>query len=170
MPAAAEPGDATADTPTSTRRLALVVATAAVILTLDQLSKWWALENLDDGPVDLIWTLRLNLTFNSGAAFSTAGGLGPVIAVVAFVVVGFIFWTGREVRGRTVAITLGMIAGGALGNLADRVFRSNDGWFGGSVVDWIDLQWWPVFNVADASLVVGGILLVLLVGVRGEAA
>ena len=165
MPAAAEPA---LDTSSPTRRLPALVATAALVLGLDQLTKWWALNALDDGPIDLVWTLRLNLTFNSGAAFSTAGGLGPVIAVVAFVVVAFIFWTGRAVRGRSVAVCLGMVAGGALGNLADRVFRSHDGWFGGSVVDWIDLQWWPVFNVADASLVVGGLLLVLLVGARGE--
>ena len=61
-----------------------------------------------------------------------------------------------------------MIIGGALGNLADRAFRSGDGFLGGAVVDFVDLQWWPVFNLADAAVVVGGATIVLR-GIRGGA-
>jgi signal peptidase II len=56
---------------------------------------------------------------------------------------------------------LGLVLGGALGNLADRVFRDGSGFLGGAVIDFIDLQWWPVFNVADIAVTVGGVLLVL---------
>jgi signal peptidase II len=73
------------------------------------------------------------------------------IAVVAVM----IFMTGRRQPTPAVTVAMGLILGGALGNLVDRLFRHH----GGAVIDFIDLQWWPVFNVADACLVVGGILL-----------
>ena len=57
-------------------------------------------------------------------------------------------------------IAVGAIIGGAIGNLGDRAFREGEGFFGGAVVDFIDLQWWPVFNVADSAIVVGGALVV----------
>ena len=78
-----------------------------------------------------------------------------MIAVLALVVVGFLLWQGRTIASRAGAVALGLILGGALGNLADRAFRGG-GFFGGGVVDFIDLQWWPVFNVADSCVVVGG--------------
>ena len=59
------------------------------------------------------------------------------------------------------AVSAGLIAGGAIGNLADRAFRGDDGFLHGAVVDFIDVQWWPVFNIADACIVVGAVLLVL---------
>ena len=58
-------------------------------------------------------------------------------------------------------VLLGMILGGAVGNLADRAARAGDGFLGGAVVDFIDLQWWPVFNAADSAIVVAGVILVL---------
>ena len=64
------------------------------------------------------------------------------------------FWAG--------AVAAGLVAGGALGNLGDRAFRGDDGFLHGAVVDFIDLQWWPIFNVADSAIVVGGILLVVV--------
>ena len=131
---------------------------AAVVVALDQVTKSWALAALSDGPHDLVWTLRLRLTFNSGAAFSLGSGfpwlfvaLGLVMLAVMTVVV---------VRGdlpRWPAAALGLVAGGAVGNLIDRLFRDHDG----AVVDFIDLQWWPVFNVADASIFLGVLLLIL---------
>jgi signal peptidase II len=129
--------------------------------TADQLTKWWALERLADEPVDLFWTLRLRLTENTGAAFSLAGGSGPVIAVLALIVVGVLLWQGRTVTSKLGAVALGLIVGGALGNLADRAFRG-DSFFDGAVIDFIDVQWWPVFNVADSCVVIGGILLVVV--------
>jgi signal peptidase II len=98
---------------------------------------------------------------NTGAAFSLGGGAGPLIAILALGVVGFLLWQGRTIVSRSGAVALGLILGGALGNLADRAFRG-DSFFGGGVIDFIDVQWWPVFNVADSCVVIGGILLVIV--------
>jgi len=74
--------------------------------------------------------------------------------------VGILLWQGRSVGSRLGAVALGMIVGGALGNIIDRAFRGDDGFMSGAVVDFVDLQWWPIFNVADIGIVVGGVLLV----------
>jgi signal peptidase II len=140
---------------------ALLAVVAAIALAVDQLTKWWAIERLTNDPIDLVWTLRLQLTTNTGAAFSLAGDAGPLIALLALGVVVFLLWQGRTITSRAGAVALGLILGGALGNLADRAFRG-DGFFNGGVIDFIDLQWWPVFNVADSCVVIGGILLVIV--------
>lgn len=139
-----------------------MVAVAAIVVIADQLTKWWAVRTLADHDVDLVWTLRLHLVRNSGAAFSVGGGRGGLIAIVAIVVVLVLIAFGWAVGDRAGAVSLGLVLGGAVGNLADRVLRDGSGFLGGRVVDFVDLQWWPVFNVADASLVVGGLLLVLV--------
>jgi signal peptidase II len=136
-------------------------AVAAGFLLADQLTKWWALERLSDGRViDVVWTLRFSLTFNTGASFGLGGDYGPLIGAAALGIVGLLVWQGGAVSTRTGAVALGMILGGALGNLSDRAFRG-DGFFDGAVVDFIDVQWWPVFNVADSAVVVGAVLLVI---------
>ena len=133
---------------------------AAVVVALDQLTKQWALSELADGPVDLVGSLRLNLVFNDGAAFSLGGRNTTVIALLGIVVVAFLVRMGLRAERRTWALGLGIVLGGALGNLIDRAFREGNGFLGGRVVDMVDLQWWPVFNVADASLWTGiGVLL-----------
>jgi signal peptidase II len=143
------------------RRLAVVTAVVAVgWVVADQLSKWWALNALDDRVIDLVWTLRLNLAFNTGMAFSRGEGLGPVIGVVALVVVVAMLMSLRRADSLLSAVAAGMVLGGAVGNLADRLFRGS-AWFRGAVVDFIDLQWFPIFNIADIGITVGGVLLVL---------
>ena len=133
---------------------------AAVVVTLDQLTKQWALSALSDGPVDLVGSLRLNLVFNDSAAFSLGGGNTTVIALVGVVLVAVLVRMGLRAERRAWALGLGIVLGGALGNLTDRAFRAGDGFLGGRVVDMVDLQWWPVFNLADAALWVGiGVLL-----------
>lgn len=139
-----------------------MVVTAATIVVADQLTKWWALRALDDNTIDLFWTLRLRLVFNTGAAFSLVQGLGPVLALGAVAIVVVLLWIGRVAPNRATAIAFGLIAGGALGNLADRLFRSGEGFLGGAVVDFIDVQWWPVWNVADMAIVIGAAALVAL--------
>lgn len=143
-------------------RLGLTLAVAAVVLVLDQLTKWWALEKLSppNGPIDVVWTLRFNLTFNSGMAFSQGRGLGPIIGAIALVVVVVLVVSAGRGASTLGAVAIGMIVGGAAGNLADRLFRSDSGFLQGHVVDFIDVQWWPVFNVADMGVVIGGLLLV----------
>lgn len=106
-------------------------------------------------PVRLLGGLvYLVHTRNTGAAFSFAEGETVLLSLVAVGVVVAIARTARRLGSDAWAICLGLILGGALGNLADRVFRS-PGPLRGAVVDWIDLRVWPVFNLADSALVVG---------------
>jgi signal peptidase II len=135
---------------------------AAVVVVLDQQSKHWALQALADGPIDLVGSLRLNLVFNDRAAFSLGGGGNTaVIASFGVVLVGVLLARGLRAERQGWALGLGIVVGGALGNLAARACRAGDGFLGGRVVDMVDLQWWPVFNVADAALWVGIGVLVL---------
>jgi signal peptidase II len=153
------PSDTTPATGRSLLPLTFVVA--AVVVLVDQLTKHWALNNLqDDVPQHVFWTLQWNLSFNSGMAFSRGQGWGPVIGLLALVIVVFIVLSVRTNSSRVVAVAAGLVLGGALGNLADRVFRG-DGWLHGSVVDFIDFQWFPIFNVADICVNVGGAVFVL---------
>jgi signal peptidase II len=134
---------------------------AAVIVSLDQLSKHWAVSQLNDGhTVHVLWTLQFNLAFNGGMAFGRGQGLGPVIGVIATVVVVFLVLSLRQSENKMSIIGVGLIVGGAMGNIVDRLFRG-DAWLHGKVVDFIDFQWFPIFNVADICVNVGGGLLVL---------
>jgi signal peptidase II len=147
-------------------RLAFVAAVSAVI-GLDQLTKQLALWGLDDGPVHLFGSARLVLAFNDGAAFSLLSGRTTGIAVVALGVSIGLAVLGLRAEHLGAAVGYGVVLGGAAGNLVDRLLREGDGLLGGRVVDFVDLGWWPVFNVADVSLWVGiGIL--LLTSVRDE--
>jgi signal peptidase II len=139
----------------------VTLAVAAAVLAIDQITKAWAVNALDDRDIDLFWTLRFHLTFNAGMAFSQGRGLGPVISVVALVVVVVLLASLRKGGSTVAAVAVGLVIGGAAGNVVDRLFRSGDGFLGGEVVDFIDFQWWPVFNVADACIVVGGALLLV---------
>jgi signal peptidase II len=133
---------------------------AAIVIAIDQLTKWWALSALDpDHPTHVVWTLQFNLSYNSGMAFSRGRGLGPVIGVAALVVIVVFVLKLRSVQGALATVATGLVIGGALGNICDRIFRSG-GFLRGEVVDFIDFQWWPVFNVADMAITIGGVLLV----------
>jgi signal peptidase II len=146
-------------TPTGGRlSLAAAAAVAVVSIALDQGTKSWALAALGDGdPIHVLGSLQLRLSFNTGVAFSLGQGSGLIIVPLALVVVGVVVYVARNLPGRLAATAVGLVVGGALGNLVDRLVRGHDG----AVVDFIDLQWWPVFNVADACIVVGGALLAL---------
>ncbi|MEY4366420.1 MAG: signal peptidase [Actinomycetota bacterium] len=142
-----------------TRRWWLALACAVVVL--DQVTKSWALGALDNGrTVHIVWTLRFALGFNSGMAFSRAEGWGPVIGVAATVVLVYLLASLRRAGSLASVAGLSLVIGGACGNLVDRLFRG-DAWMRGSVVDFIDLRWWPVFNVADSAITVGAVFLVL---------
>lgn len=144
----------------SERHRAPFFVAAAVVVALDQATKHWALQALQDDPIDLIGSLRFNLVFNDGAAFSLGSGRTTAIAVVGLAVASYLLVLGWRADRRRWAVGLGIIFGGAAGNLLDRLLRAGDGVLGGHVVDFIDLQWWPVFNVADVALWVGiGLLL-----------
>ena len=148
-----------ADSPRQAR-WGLLLGVAAIVLALDQLSKAWVVSELANGRIiELVGSLRLRLTMNYGSAFSIANGRGALISLLALGVVAVLLATGRNARSRLMAVALGLVVGGAFGNLIDRAFREGDGLLGGGVVDFVDLQWWPVFNLADAAIVVGAILL-----------
>jgi signal peptidase II len=158
--------------PASPRQLSLVsIVIAVLVVVTDQLTKWWAVSNLGDGhTVDLIGSLRLNLAYNSGMAFSQGRGAGQYIAVLAVVVVVVLLASLRRSGSLLSTVGLGLVIGGAIGNVLDRLFRSGSGFLGGEVVDFIDLQWWPVFNVADMAITVGGVILVVGSIVAGRRA
>jgi signal peptidase II len=158
------PVDAPADpTVVPPRRLGIVASVAVAVLVVDQASKWWALNRLNTGEiVSVIGSLQFNLFYNTGVAFSlgSGNGLGPWISLLAIGVVVAVSF-GSTSRYPLGAVASGLISGGAVGNLLDRAFRGDEGFLHGAVIDFIDLQWWPVFNVADAAIVVGAILLVI---------
>lgn len=136
-----------------------LLATAAAVVAADQLTKSWALGALADGPVTLIdGVLDLRLTFNPGGAFGILQGLpGFFLVATVAVAVLILVWVRRVEDARWI-VPLGMVLGGGLGNLADRVLRDH----GGRVVDFIDLHVWPVFNLADSAIVLGALLILLL--------
>jgi signal peptidase II len=135
---------------------------ALVAIALDQLTKSWAVGALDDRDIDLFWTLRFHLVRNTGSSFSLAPGRGGLVALVAIPVGLIMLWVGRTVDTKPGAVALGLVLGGALGNIIDRLVRDGDGFLGGAVVDFMDTQWWPVFNVADIAISCGGVLLLLV--------
>jgi signal peptidase II len=169
-PAADGPGAEATDVAAPRRaRWALLLAVAALVLALDQLSKAWVVSELGDGRIiELVGSVRLRLTMNYGSAFSLANGRGALISLLALVVVAVLLRTGRHARSPVMAVALGLVVGGALGNLIDRAFRAGDGFLGGGVVDFVDLQWWPVFNLADSAIVVGAITLFVVQWREGE--
>ena len=128
---------------------------SAIIVLLDQVSKAWALGALADGrTIHVIWTLQFNLTFNRGMAFSRGTGIGPIIGVIGLVVVVLLLLSLRRADNTLTRVATGFIIGGAVGNILDRLFRGS-GWMRGAVVDFIDFQWWPVFNIADMAIMIG---------------
>ena len=128
---------------------------AAVIVLLDQVSKAWALRDLADGRIiQVIWTMQFNLTFNRGMAFSRGTGIGPIIGVIGLVVVVLLLLSLRRADNTLTRVATGLIIGGAVGNILDRLFRGS-GWMRGAVIDFIDFQWWPVFNIADMAIMIG---------------
>jgi signal peptidase II len=148
-------------------RLAWALVALFVVIA-DQLTKHWAVNELVDRDIDIFWTLRLNLAYNTGMAFSRGEDLGPIIGVVALVVVVVLLLSLKRQPGRLTDVAVGMIVGGAVGNVIDRLFRQ-DAWFRGGVVDFIDFQWFPIFNIADIGVTVGGALLVLASWRAGRA-
>ena len=142
----------------------MLLGVAAAVLALDIISKVIVVATLSDRPpVHLIGTLlMLTESRNPGAAFSIGGPSETILfsAIAVGVIIFIIRWAGR-IHSLAWAVALGLLLGGAMGNLTDRIFRS-PGPFRGWVVDWIQVPHWPVFNLADSAIVCGGVLMVLL--------
>lgn len=133
---------------------------AVGVIVLDQLTKLWAMSALESRTVHVIGPLRLALTRNTAGAFGLGGGAVPFLAVAAVALVVLIAVRTSSGARWPVAVALGLVLGGAFGNLADRVFRS-PGLLRGAVVDFIDLGFWPVFNLADSAITCGCALLLV---------
>jgi signal peptidase II len=149
---------------TGRRRISVLAGVAAFVLAADIITKALVVAHLREGePLHVLGdVLMFNLLRNPGAAFSVGTGDTIVFTAIAVAVVVYIARTARKLYSIGWAITLGLLLGGALGNLTDRIFRA-PGLFRGNVVDWIEVtRYWPVFNLADSAIVCGGILTVLL--------
>src|SRR5262245_31173131 len=151
--------------PARSRRVLALYGTAAAVLAVDQLTKQLVVANLAGRPpVDVIGEfVQLRYTTNSGGAFSLLTGAPLFFGVMAMVIIGGIVYASRRARPLSLLVVLGLVLGGALGNLADRLLRG-DAFLRGEVVDFVKVGIWPVFNVADSCVVVGGILLALMLG------
>ena len=136
---------------------------ALLVLALDVATKVWVVAELEGRrSIELLGgELFLRVSRNSGAAFSFAQGATLLFTAVAIVVVIVIVRISTRLRSVGWALSLGLLLGGATGNLVDRLFR-DPGAGRGAVVDFIALGWFPSFNVADSGIVVGGLLAVLL--------
>ena len=145
------------------RRLTYAALIVIGALALDQGTKEWALNRLSgnrivDVPVP---TLEFDLAYNSGFSFSTGSGRGNLVGLVVIALCAFLVWQIlHESRTRRVML-YAIILGGALGNLVDRIFRADDGFLSGKVIDFIDVDWYAVFNVADIFVVCGCIAFVI---------
>ena len=154
------------DAPPSTRRRALLIALfsiSALVLVVDQISKVWAISSLVEGERrDLVGTLLgLQLVYNPGAALSIAEGMTWVLTIVATVVIVVVVRASRRIGSWAWAVALGLLLGGALGNLIDRLARE-PGFARGEVVDFIAYADWFVGNVADIAIVSAAVLVVIL--------
>lgn len=154
------------------RRLGKLALIALVLAGADQLLKAWMLSLLAQGPIQVIPNLaRLVLVYNTGAAFGSLaqfGGARWLLVAATVAALALAVWVAAGRLGRTPGMlwALGLVCGGALGNLVDRLRL-------GSVVDFVDLHWgghlhWPAFNLADAAITLGGLYLAFLL-LRGKA-
>jgi signal peptidase II len=141
----------------------LLASVALVVIALDLVTKHLVVAELEGrAPISLLGgALLLNVSRNPGAAFSFAEGATVLFTAVAVGVIVVIVRTARRLGSTAWAVSLGLLLGGAAGNLVDRLFRA-PGVGRGAVVDFIDFRVWPVFNLADSAIVVGGALAVLL--------
>jgi signal peptidase II len=149
------------------RRTTLLGLVAALVLACDVGTKVLVVAELEGRrTIELLGgQLLLRVSRNPGAAFSFAEGATVLFTAVAIAVVVVILRTARRLYSSAWAVSLGLLLGGATGNLLDRLLRA-PGVGRGAVVDFLDFQVWPSFNVADSAIVCGGVLAVLL-SVRG---
>lgn len=145
------------------RAVRIVLGVALAVVVLDRLTKAWALANLDpERPVDLLGPfLRLHLVHNPGAAFSFLTNATWVFTLIAVAISGYLIRFAPRIQHPVWAAAVGGILGGALGNLIDRL--ANPPSFGqGHVTDFLELPYWPIFNVADSSIVISAVVVVLM--------
>ena len=137
------------------------VAIVAFVVVADQLAKAWAVSRLADRPVSLLGhDVELRLARNSGGAFSVLRDFTPVLAVVAIALTLVLVRVLRRTDDGRLVVALTLVLGGAIGNLVDRLVRA-PGFLRGEVVDFVKVGSWPTFNIADAAVTIGAIVLII---------
>ena len=148
----------------------LALAAAAAVALLDQLTKWWIVERVMDPPRSLEVTgfFNLMLIYNRGVSFGLLDSEAALVpwllsGLAVAIVIGLVVWL-RHIEGRWPGVAVGLIVGGAVGNVVDRLRL-------GAVIDFLDLHWagihWPAFNLADSAITIG-VALLLLDGLFGR--
>lgn len=136
----------------------LIWVSAWTVWLIDFASKQWAVNELSATSRKILGDfLSLTLVRNSGAAFSFASGFTILFALLSLAVVIAVTYYSTRISSRGWQITAGLLLGGVLGNLTDRIFRE-PGFLSGHVIDWIQIPMWPVFNLADSAIVVAAFL------------
>lgn len=144
-----------------TRRYVIAVGMASLLVLVDSWTKRWASIHFVDNPLEVIpGFLTFTFTENPGAAFGSLQNAGPILGVAAIGVTLGLLWALRHARPGLEVVAFGLIMGGAVGNLVDRIFRG-PGLLDGKVIDWVNLWWIPTFNVADMSVTTAVVLLVV---------
>ena len=147
------------------RRASLVqrlFSLALLVWALDFFTKNWAVENLSSSSRKIIGSfLQLTLLRNPGAAFSMATGFTIIFTSISIGVAIFIARYSARITSLGWAVVAGLVLGGVLGNLTDRIFR-DPGFLYGHVIDWIELPHWPIFNLADSAIVIAAGIAILL--------
>ncbi|CAN2192540.1 LspA Lipoprotein signal peptidase [Candidatus Nanopelagicaceae bacterium] len=137
-------------------------ATAWTIWLFDFATKAWALQSLSSEPRKVIGTfIQFTLVHNSGAAFSFATGLTILFSLLALAVVTAVIYFAARITSAGWQLTIGLLLGGVLGNLTDRIFREPS-FLSGHVIDWIQIPHWPVFNIADSAICVAAAISFIL--------
>ena len=142
-------------------RPGLAAVIVGAVVAADLLTKVWAVDRLADGPIGVFGDdVGFQLARNSGGAFSMFQGFTPLLAIVAGVVTYFLVRAVRRTEDTLLVVALSLVLGGALGNLVDRMFRA-PGFLRGAVVDFVHVGSFPTFNVADAAITIGAILVIV---------
>ena len=145
-----------------TSLLQRLFALALITWAVDFITKNWAIANLSTSPRKVLGSfLQLTLLRNPGAAFSMATGFTIIFTSISIIVAIFIARYAYRITSPWWAYVAGLVLGGVLGNLTDRIFRS-PGFLYGHVIDWIELPHWPVFNLADSAIFIAAGIAILL--------
>ena len=137
-------------------------ATAWTIWLFDFVTKEWALKTLSAQPRKILGSfLQLTLVHNSGAAFSLATGFTIIFSILALAVVIAVIYFSPQITSSGWQLSMGLLLGGVLGNLTDRIFR-DPSFLSGYVIDWIQIPHWPVFNLADSAISIAALMAFVL--------
>ena len=140
-----------------------LLSVAWFVWILDLATKIWAVNSLSNrSNIKVLGSFfQLTLVRNPGAAFSFAAGATIFLSIFALIVLLAIIYISPQITSKGWAIVLGLVMGGILGNLVDRIFR-DPGLLRGHVIDWMQIPRWPIFNIADSAIVVAALVAMVL--------